>query len=160
MDSAIEAIKEMVLYDPIIKELYNGRMKWGNIPGILDTITNTCELDNSSVLTYEIPSKVLDEEPLVIHSNVPEIKTIIIRNLPRDITVNELRSIFETFGPIRDIYIPKNMEKTSPLFGTIKGFALIKFLNHISSYRAFKELAGSLIIRGNITSIEFAKQDR
>jgi RNA recognition motif-containing protein len=92
-----------------------------------------------------------------IESNT--IKTIIVRNLPRDITVHILRDIFEKYGPIKDIYIPKNMDRLSPYYGTIKGFALIKFLTPQHSALAFYQLS-SLVINHNRVALEFAKQDR
>jgi hypothetical protein len=86
--------------------------------------------------------------------------TIITRNLPRSITVEQLRAIFEQYGPIKDVYIPKNMDKTSPYFGTIKGFALIKFLKPEHSAAAYQAQYGRLTIAGNNISVEFAKEDR
>jgi RNA recognition motif-containing protein len=63
--------------------------------------------------------------PSTLLFNPNNIKTIIARNLPRDITMDELRFIFEKYGVVRDIYIPKNQDTQSAYFGTIKGFALI-----------------------------------
>jgi hypothetical protein len=91
---------------------------------------------------------------------VPGMKTLIVCNLPRDISIQELRDIFETYGIIRDIYIPKNMEKTSPYFGTVKGFALIKFLKPESALQAFRRLYKKLTIRNRFVKLQFAKEDR
>jgi hypothetical protein len=88
------------------------------------------------------------------------IKTVITRNLPRDITVEQLRAVFEKYGPIKDIYIPKNMDKSSSYFGTIKGFALIKFLNPLHSTAAYNNEYGKLTIGRNKITVEFAKEDR
>lgn len=88
------------------------------------------------------------------------IKTLIARNLPRSITVEMLRSVFEKFGPVKDIYIPRNMDKTSPLYGTVKGFALVKFLKPTDSAAAYRALFGTLTLASNHISIEFAKEDR
>lgn len=88
------------------------------------------------------------------------IKTLIARNLPRDITVQKLRDVFEKYGPIKDVYIPKNMDRSSPYFGTTKGFALIKFLNAEHSAKAFTSEYGRLAIGRNNISLEFAKEDR
>ena len=59
----------------------------------------------------------------------PPCKTIIIRNLPRhsyDLAAVLLKAA-SPYGTVRDVYIPKNMDASSPYFGTIKGFALVKF---------------------------------
>jgi FUS-interacting serine-arginine-rich protein 1 len=82
------------------------------------------------------------------------------KNLPRDIDVKELRTIFEQYGAIRDIYIPKNMDKSSPYFGTIKGFALIKFLKPDDSARAFAAQYALINIRGKNIVLEPASADR
>ena len=86
-------------------------------------------------------------------------KTIIIRNLPRDSDDLDtlLRTAFSPYGIVRDVYIPKNMDAASPYFGTIKGFALVKFAELASAYSAS---AVSLRIGGKNLSVEFAKEDR
>ena len=92
--------------------------------------------------------------------NPNNVKTIIARNLPRDITMDELRFIFEKYGVVRDIYIPKTLDKNSPYYGTIKGFALIKFLNPDESTKAYVGETAKLHIRGKLITVEFAKEDR
>lgn len=88
------------------------------------------------------------------------IRTLIARNLPRDITVQQLRTKFEGFGIIQDIYIPKNMDRSSPYFGTVKGFALIKFLRQEEALRAFRSLYRRLKLSDKCVFLEFANQDR
>ena len=87
-------------------------------------------------------------------------KTIILRNLPRDSDDLDtaLRTAFSPYGTVRDVYIPKNMDVSSPYFGTIKGFALVKFAELSAAEAA--ETAGSLRIGRNNLSVEFAKEDR
>ena len=88
------------------------------------------------------------------------IKTLIVHNLPRDITVEKLRIVFEKYGPVKDVYIPKNMDMSNPLYGTNKGFAIIKFLNADHSASAFINEYGRLVIGSNIITVEFAKSDK
>jgi len=85
---------------------------------------------------------------------------LVARNLPRTITTQQLLRIFEKYGAIRDIYIPVNMDKSSRHYGTIKGFALIKFDNSNDSLRAFQELCGGLTLFNKLIGLEFAKEDR
>jgi hypothetical protein len=87
------------------------------------------------------------------------IRTIVARNLPRTITDLELRKQFGTHGAVQDIYIPKN---TTPgkYFGTIKGFALIKFHTPKDSTKAFLAEKDALFLGGNAVTLEFANQDR
>ena len=89
------------------------------------------------------------------------VKTLIVRNLPRGADDLEalLRTTFEPYGAVRDVYIPKNMDASSPYFGTIKGFALVKF-SELASASAAASTAGSLRIGRNNLAVEFAKEDR
>ena len=93
------------------------------------------------------------------HVNPRGIRTIVARNLPRTITDLELRKRFGPHGAIQDVYIPKN---TTPgkYFGTIKGFALIKFHTPKDSTKAFLAEKDALFLGGNAVTLEFANQDR
>lgn len=83
-------------------------------------------------------------------------KTIMAKNLPREtITVGKLRMVFEAFGAVKDIYIPKNYYD-----GTIKGFAKIEFLSADAASSAYNKLFGSLTIDGNFIGLEPANADR
>ncbi len=108
-----------------------------------------------------------ENEPKVVDSSwaqpskpISMIKTLIIHNIPRDTTVTDLRYLFEKYGPIRDIYIPRNMDRSSRLYDTIKGFALIKFFNAMDAQSAYDAEFGRLYIGFKLISIEFAKEER
>ncbi len=90
----------------------------------------------------------------------PGIKTIIARNLPRDITPEMLRGVFEKYGAVRDVYIPRNMDRNSPYFGTVKGFALIKYNSATDSAAAYENEYGRLQLGKNNITVEFAQADR
>jgi hypothetical protein len=87
------------------------------------------------------------------------IRTLMVKNLPRDTTpeklTNELRSIFKAYGPIKDVYIPINRDGTYA--GTIKGFAKVQFQNADHTAIAVSQ---SITIRKNKLGIEYAKEDR
>lgn len=105
------------------------------------------------------------EKPIIaVEREVPAFpagrRTLMAKNLPRDINVQELRTIFEKYGAIRDIYIPKNMDKSSPYFGTIKGFAKIQFLKADDTASAFNAQWGLLNIRSKNIALEPAAEDR
>lgn len=83
-------------------------------------------------------------------------KTIMAKNLPRDsITIAKLRIVFEPFGTVKDVYIPKNYYD-----GSIKGFAKIEFLSAAAAAEAYNKLFGSLTIDGNFIGLEAANTDR
>jgi hypothetical protein len=167
------------LSDPIMKALWEGTIRWGDIPGILDDpphrkVENKwSDLDaQDSPAASRSPSPVrtkrarggagasAEKQERVVPAFTVGIKTVITRNLPRDITVEQLRGVFEKYGPIKDIYIPRNMDKSSSYFGTIKGFALVKFLKPTDSAKAFENEYGRLTIGKNNITVEFAKEDR
>jgi hypothetical protein len=180
----ITDFNQMLLQDPIMKALWDGRMKWGDIPGILDvkprraSIASVASDESEECDLIRICSHsrrvAFADKPVVKKYNINEapmnapvvppftvgIKTVIARNLPRDITVQTLRGAFEKYGPIKDIYIPKNMDRSSQYFGTIKGFALIKFLNAEHSAAAYTNEYGRLVLGRNNITVEFAKEDR
>jgi hypothetical protein len=183
----ISDFRQMLLMDPIMKAMWDGTMRWGDIPGIID-YSNEKSSRRSSIASessedeYDLlricskptgTSKPTDTSSSsrvtkpVTKSDTPQVPafefgrlTLIARNLPRDIKIQQLRYAFEKYGPIKDIYIPKNMDKISPYFGTIKGFALIKFLNPEHSAKAYQSEYGKLTIGRNNVAIEFAKYDQ
>lgn len=109
-------------------------------------------------VTFEKPSTAASER--VVPAFPAGRRTLMAKNLPRDIEVQELRTVFEKFGAIRDIYIPKNMDRASPYFGTIKGFAKIQFLKPEDSATAFAAQYALLNIRGKNIVLEPAAEDR
>ena len=109
------------------------------------------------------------QKPVQIPVQIPEkqekpekpdgVRTLMVKNLPRDTTpeklTSELRFIFKAFGSIKDVYIPINRDGTYA--GTIKGFAKVQFHNADHSAKAVSQ---SITIRKNKLVIEYAKEDR
>lgn len=106
----------------------------------------------------EVPTRVAPQTP-PISANPRNIKTLFVRNLPRDVTVAEMQAMFAPFGALHDVYVPKNTEP-GKYFGTIKGFALIKYKHYNDSTRAFLDVGATFHLRGKEVTIEFAKQDQ
>jgi FUS-interacting serine-arginine-rich protein 1 len=92
--------------------------------------------------------------------NSKQVRALIVRNLPRDVTIEEIRGIFEKYGAIRDIYIPKNQDASSPYYHCVKGFAVVKYINHTSATTAFLAESNRILLRGKLVNIEIAKEDR
>ena len=111
-------------------------------------------------IPFEVPFEVVKPKrvSLPLAANPNRIHTVIARNLPRDITPNEMYQGFSAYGTIMDVYLPKNMDVNSPYFGTLKGFALIKYTKPLESAQAVA--AGPLHYKTNTITIEFAKADR
>jgi hypothetical protein len=98
-----------------------------------------------------------EEKEVMFAPNPNGVRTVMARNLPRDITLKELHAGFAFYGTIQDIYLPKNMDKSSPYYGTIRGFALIRYAKPTEAARAVA--VGPLQIEKNIIMLEFAKAD-
>jgi hypothetical protein len=131
----------------------NGRgVHWNDEVEVFDVPFETVKTRSAPMQVQQVTTTVL--------FNPNQIKTLIARNLPRDVTSDELRTLFEKHGPVRDTYIPKNLDTNSPYYGTIKGFALIKFMSHTDSTRAFVAEQTRMCLRGKMITIEFAKEDR
>jgi RNA recognition motif-containing protein len=171
-------LRAKALNDPLLEKMFHGNIEWDDAQAVakeearlnefFQTNDGTAylaainsELNRMQLRGQEIappPSPVLPPctEPIY---NPKGIKTIVARNLPRDITIDELKNIFEKHGALCDIYIPKNQNQTSPYYGTIKGFAIIKFLTTQGSTRAFMGETNTLVIRSKKITVEFAKED-
>ena len=109
-------------------------------------------------------SAPVSAEPL--SSMVPEtpcshgVKTIIARNLPRNITSEILCDLFQLYGVVRDVHLPRNKDPDSRYYGTIRGFALIKYETAAQSARAVRVLTTlGLSICGKEVTVEFATSD-
>jgi len=161
--------------DPISILLMKGQIMWKDVPFTakeLREIKEYAETGKGSLILAgvrrEIERLLLnplqeddeEEEEHLDKDTIHPIKTIIARNLPRDITTEDLQYIFGKYGGIRDIYIPLNKDKTSVHYGSVKGFALIKYTNYHSSNRAYRAECNNLFIKNKKIKIEFAKEDR
>ncbi len=142
--------------DPIMKSLVDGNILWGDISMNDDTM-HTIHNTNDNITVINTSNLMIVNNTYIPPYN--GIKTLIVRNLPRQITQYELQQIFIKYGPIKDIYIPKNKDINSPYYATIKGFCLIKFFSPDDARRAYIGSIG-LRIHNNRCSIEFAKNDR
>ena len=66
--------------------------------------------------------------------------TLLIRNLPRTVSSEWLRNIFEQFGPVVDVYLARNFHT-----GDRKGFGFVKFQNLEDAGEAKKSMNQEII---------------
>ena len=120
-----------------------------------------CAVGNALEDDFQVVKSKVKALALTVEPNPAGIRTVVARNLPRDIKDTEIRTLFgaHAIAGLRDVYIPRNTDKSSPHFGTLKGFALVKFHTVAESTRAFEALK-TLTIRGKNIALEFAKEDR
>jgi RNA recognition motif. (a.k.a. RRM, RBD, or RNP domain) len=166
-------LRAMAFQDPLIRDVMTGMKSWADVSCtpqenlLQEQYTNSaeCRAFTDAVLREVNQPREKEEEEKEKEKEVPNpnpnnIKTIITQNLPRDVTLQELRTTFEKYGPVKDIYIPKNTDKNSVYFGTVKGFALIKYLTEECSTKAYLGECNRFYLRGKLISVEFAKEDR
>jgi hypothetical protein len=144
-------------------ELFSGSKSWADIcaeldPHFYDDIPSSPKAPHPTpVIASTIPLTASIEDGFTLVSNKNtnnSSKTIVLRNLPRDINAKELRSIFERYGPIHNIYIP-----TDKSTGHIKGFCFIEFIASDSAAAAYASLYAKLTIRNRCISIELKKNN-
>ncbi|XVE82017.1 hypothetical protein DITRI_Ditri15bG0113200 [Diplodiscus trichospermus] len=79
---------------------------------------------------------------------------LLIRNLPLDARPEDLRVPFERFGPVKDVYLPKNYYTGEP-----RGFGFVKFRYGEDAAEA-KERMNYQVIGGREIRIVFAEENR
>jgi hypothetical protein len=89
------------------------------------------------------------------------IKTIIVNNIPRTITKEEMIEIFSEFGVISGAHLPKNTDQNSPYFGTLRGFAMIQFVDARDAQKAHMMCVRDQFYVWDLpVSVQIAKEDR
>ena len=83
-------------------------------------------------------------------------KSLLLRKVPRRSTDADIRTVFETFGPVRDIYIPKNFDT-----GRRETYAFIEFVELRDAIKAFSFLQeNEMLLEGVILRADFARNGR
>jgi hypothetical protein len=187
VDSLIVQLKNFWDNDPIISSMNNSSTLWGDIlmnhdytsditfkfsddilsqsSSLLDE-SNDADMVSAETASLGSTHTICDDwEQVPTKKSYPTVRTLIVKNLPREMPFHDLlknlRSIFSKYGPVADVYIPKNMDKTSPYFGTLKGFALIKFINNSHTVSAFISLSTKPYnLNDKQLFVEFAKSDK
>lgn len=89
-------------------------------------------------------------------SRVEYSKSLLLRKVPRRSTIDDIKTVFETFGPIRDIYIPLNLATSRK-----ETYAFIEFENLKSSIKAFEYFSiNEMLLEGIILRVDYAKNGR
>ena len=168
-------LEQMILDDPYLRAMHEGKMKWGDLMLLYEKENPKPKKQEPEPERAATPPRARYAEPEapwapVKAKPVPEpvwapvedcgICTLRLGNLPRDITAQELKTIFSAYGTVRDVHIPKNMDRSSPYFGTIRGFAMVEMDKSWEATNALSGFYGSLTIRTKKITIEFAKSDR
>jgi hypothetical protein len=168
-------LEQMILDDPYLRAMHEGKMKWGDLMLLYEKENPKPKKQEPEPERAATPPRERAAEPEAPWAPVKAkpvadpvwapvedcgICTLRLGNLPRDITAQELKTIFSAYGTVRDVHIPKNMDRSSPYFGTIRGFAMVEMDKSWEATNALSGFYGSLTIRTKKITIEFAKSDR
>jgi hypothetical protein len=172
---------QKLLHDPIQLALENHTMEWGLLATLPndDSLKNwmtkpvvevyeepkpsRVRFADVPAVTREIPAFTQEVEEVGFttvtkqpksYPNPSKICTVIVYNLPRDMTRDKLDDGFSQYGVIEQITIPKNNDPSKGPVGSIKGFAMIRFSNSRESAVAVA------MEKARRIQIEFAKSDR
>ncbi|XP_056384740.1 probable RNA-binding protein 19 isoform X2 [Hyla sarda] len=77
---------------------------------------------------------------------------ILVRNVPFQATVKEIRELFSTFGELKTVRLPKKMAGT----GAHRGFGFVDFVTKQDAKRAFSALCHSTHLYGRRLVLEWA----
>ncbi|KAI9100235.1 hypothetical protein K1719_024453 [Acacia pycnantha] len=80
--------------------------------------------------------------------------SLLVRNIPLDCRSEELRVPFERFGPVRDVYLPKDYYTGEP-----RGFAFVQFVDPYDASEAQYHMNGQ-IFAGREISVVLAAESR
>ncbi|KAH7573272.1 hypothetical protein JRO89_XS03G0104900 [Xanthoceras sorbifolium] len=100
--------------------------------------------------------KRYDDEPRRSYGDrrSPAPSGLLVRNLPLDARPEDLRVPFERYGPVKDVYLPKNYYTGEP-----RGFGFVKFRYGEDAAEAQQRLNHTLI-GGREIKIVFAEENR
>ncbi|MGH0147715.1 UNVERIFIED_CONTAM: hypothetical protein FKN15_017522 [Acipenser sinensis] len=80
---------------------------------------------------------------------------ILVRNVPFQASMREVRELFSTFGELKTVRLPKKMSGT----GTHRGFGFIDFLTKQDAKKAFTALCHSTHLYGRRLVLEWADSE-
>ncbi|XP_029475657.1 probable RNA-binding protein 19 [Rhinatrema bivittatum] len=80
---------------------------------------------------------------------------ILVRNIPFQATVREVRELFSTFGELKTVRLPKKMSGT----GSHRGFGFVDFLTKQDAKKAFSALCHSTHLYGRRLVLEWADSE-
>ncbi|CAL0317680.1 unnamed protein product [Lupinus luteus] len=78
--------------------------------------------------------------------------SLLVRNIPLDCRPEELRIPFERFGPVRDVYIPKDYYSGQP-----RGFAFVQFVDPYDASEAQYHMNGQIFAGREVTVVVAAE---
>lgn len=89
------------------------------------------------------------------HDKKQTTSKILVRNIPFEASLKEVKELFSAFGEIKTLRLPKKMAGT----GSHRGFAFVDFLTKQEAKRAFTALCQSTHLYGRRLVLEWAENE-
>jgi RNA recognition motif-containing protein len=154
---AFLSLSDLLNNDPELHSIRHHKIRWADIPF-------TPEEEKARHDFMKLPEQIklqqsISHELKKLSFNTP--KMIIARNLPNTVTISELYSIFDQFGPICDICVPHYSKPNSPNYGKMrlgcfKGYAYIKYIYSDDAFLAVSK-SSHITIHNQIITTELFK---
>ena len=74
--------------------------------------------------------------PNIVANKVVPNCCIVLKNLPREVSNNEIRPLFELFGPVKTISVPRDTNT-----GMQRGYGFVKYHQPVHAQLAIKTLS-------------------
>ncbi|KAL6500041.1 Arginine/serine-rich splicing factor scl25a transcript I [Orobanche gracilis] len=88
------------------------------------------------------------------HSRGDAPTSLLVRNLRRDIRPEDLKRPFGQFGPVKDVYLPRDYHSGEP-----RGFGFIQYVDPSDAAEAKYQMDGQ-ILQGREITVVFAEENR
>lgn len=103
----------------------------------------------------EPANEVAPKEEEEKEENVQRSHKILVRNVPFEASVKDVRQLFSAFGDLQFVRLPKKLHGT----GSHRGFAFVEFVNRTDAKKAFGALSQSTHLYGRRLVLEWAKTE-
>jgi RNA recognition motif-containing protein len=101
-------------------------------------------------------SSITQASPVAAPADLTLSKSLLLRKVPRRISETDLKTVFETWGAVRDVYIPMNVTKARK-----ESYAFIEFQELAHAIAAFNFLKNNeMLLEGVILRTDFARNGR
>lgn len=118
-------------------------------------------LNGYDVYGHELEAKISEHAQLtkpeatsldIVPSGVEGNRKLMVRNIPFEAEQKQLKTLFETYGQVKNLRLPKKFD------GSSRGFCFVEFTSHDEAERAMEAL-GPVHFLGRHLVIEWAKNE-
>lgn len=121
--------------------------------------SNSKQTEDNNEQMDEMYKEICDEDnqikPEEEDNNKQKSFKILIKNIPFEASVKDVRELFSAFGELQFVRLPKKLQGT----GSHRGFAFVEYVNKNDAKKAFNSLSQSTHLYGRRLVLEWAKID-